>query len=35
VASDVDRPVERRYGELAVRWASLEQFIDEVVGRAR
>jgi len=34
-ASDVDRPVERRYGELAVRWVSLEQLIDEVARPAR
>ena len=30
VASDVDRPVVKRYGDLVVRWVSPGQLIDEV-----
>ena len=30
VASDVDRPITRRYGDLTVRCVSLAQLIDEV-----
>ena len=35
VASDVDRPIVRRHGDLAVQCVSLTQLIDEVVPRRR
>lgn len=31
VASDIDRPIHRRYGDLTVRWVSPGQLIDEMI----